>query len=276
MNAFDSDGWLDLAAAKARGAIAVGLYLGNNLTIPITETAAALNMGLWSFGERQSYDPDFGAPKGTEDAIYWCRLAHEVRQPPGAAIYMANDQEVTNFPATMAYFQAAAHVVLSEGYAPGMYCQTSIWDDVKGFGYKYFCHASDGTPPPYPEAHIVQGGVPEQEINGVSVDVDQIQTPHDFGGWNSKGLWPQAPPPPIEDNMTLHDIDVTFNANNVGTATLGNVLFAKAASATLLSGAGGTITGLFLTPTATNGTLVTVKGGPKGTTVSVRVAALSA
>ena len=208
--ALDSDGWLDLAAAKSWGAVACGLYLGFNLTRAVADLAAAHDLGIWSFWEGQSSNPNRGAPQGVTDANRACDLAFALGQPLGAPIYLPNDQEVTNESATLAYFQAAMATLRERGRIGGFYGQTSVWLKVKGFGYSYFCHAPDGTQAPFVGAHIVQSVAPGISIKGVSCDVDEIQAA-DFGGWNGKGLFelgsspppPPPPPPPSEPVLRL-------------------------------------------------------------------------
>src|SRR5208282_2063256 len=93
--AYDTDGWIDLAAAKAKGAQGVGLYLGFNLLTAQAQTAATLGIGIWSFWEGAASNPNGGAPQGTADATVACALADQAGQPKGAPIYMPNDQVVS-------------------------------------------------------------------------------------------------------------------------------------------------------------------------------------
>jgi hypothetical protein len=198
--AYDSAGWLDLKAAKASGAVAAGLYVLYNLTRTVAQQAADLDFGLWSFNESYSSNPNLGADQGIIDAKRWCNKADLVKQPEGAGTWMPNDQmgETT---AIIEYFHAGAETILEYGRTPAFYGQTSVWDQIKGYGFKYFCHAPDGTEPPYPEAHMVQSRWPASTyaaqigIEGVSCDVDTILTV-DFGGWNANGLWPAPDPKP--------------------------------------------------------------------------------
>jgi len=194
VKAFDTDSWIDVAAAKAAGAGAIGGYLGHNLTAQVAADAQAANMGLWSFWEGESWNPDGGATQGTADATAACDEADQIAQPSRAAIYLPNDQVVLDWTATLAYFQAGAQLILARGRTAGFYGQTSVWEKVKAYGYKYFCHAPDGTPGPYAEAAIVQGVSPQQSVGGMTVDVDEIQAY--FGGWNAGGLWPPSVVPP--------------------------------------------------------------------------------
>jgi peptidoglycan hydrolase-like protein with peptidoglycan-binding domain len=205
--ALDSDGWLDLAAAKSWGAVAVGLYLGWNLNASIVKTATELDLGLWSFWEGQSSNPNRGAPQGVEDANRACDLAFALGQPLSAPIFLPNDQVVVSWTMTLDYFDAAIETILKRDRVGGFYGQTSVWLKVKGFGYSYFCHAPDGTSPPFVGAHIVQSVAPGISIGGVSCDVDEIQAA-DFGGWNLHGLFevaptPPPPPPPPEPILRL-------------------------------------------------------------------------
>jgi hypothetical protein len=208
--ALDSDGWLDLAAAKSWGAVAVGLYLGWNLNDSVVKTATELDLGLWSFWEGQSSNPNRGAPQGVEDANRACDLAFALGQPLSAPIFLPNDQEVASWTMTLDYFDAAIETILERDRVGGFYGQTSVWLKVKGFGYSYFCHAPDGTSPPFVGAHIVQSVAPGISIKGVSCDVDEIQEAS-FGGWNGKGLFklgsspppPPPPPPPSEPVLRL-------------------------------------------------------------------------
>lgn len=186
MRAFDTAGTADLAAFRSAGAGAVGLYLGGNLTRLAAEQAANIGIGLWSFWEHFASDPNGGAAAGEVDAKDALQLADGVGQPKSAPVYMPNDQIVTDLPATLAYFQRVATIFRTDGRAVGFYGQTSIWDQVKGYGYKYFCHAPDGTPPPYPDAHIVQSVAGQETVEGVTVDVDDVQA-DDYGGWNASG-----------------------------------------------------------------------------------------
>lgn len=187
MLAFDCAGPIDLEAAKAAGAGAVGLYLGGNLTTKAAEVARSLDIGLWSFWERWASDPNGGAPQGRLDAAEACSLAAGVGQPARSPIYMPNDQIVNDLAATLAYFKAAAVEITSRGRIPGFYGQTSIYEQVRPYGYNYFVHAPDGTAPPYPLADIVQRVAPQKQIGGVTVDVDEVQS-LDYGGWNQGGI----------------------------------------------------------------------------------------
>jgi hypothetical protein len=193
----DSAGWLNLRAAQEQGAVAVGLYVMDNLTTAIAQEAADLNMGLWSFNERWPGDPNEGAEQGIIDATEWCHKADQVSQPEGAGTWMPNDQEGITNP-IIEYFHAGAETILSCGRTPAFYGQSVVWEQVKGYGFKYFCHAPDGDEPPYPDANIVQSRWPEAnaasniQIYGVSCDVDTLMT-LDFGGWNADGLWPLLP-----------------------------------------------------------------------------------
>jgi hypothetical protein len=185
--AYDTDGWIDLAAAKAKGAEGVGLYLGFNLLTAQAQTAAQLGLGLWSFWEAASSNPNGGASQGTVDATVACNLADQVGQPSAAPIFMPNDQVVSDETATLAYFRAAADQIRKVNRTPGFYGQASVWQLVKGFGYDYFVKAPDGTNDTS-EANIVQRVLPQTTVGGVTVDVDEILTA-DYGGWNSKGLY---------------------------------------------------------------------------------------
>lgn len=196
-NALDTAGWVDFAAAKAWGALAVGMYVDGNLLEQTTapQDAAAAGVGIWSFLEFSPSDPLGGAPQGGTDANNGLRFAEVVHQPAGSALYVANDEAVPSwgYQATLEYFQAVAGVINQDGrWVPGFYGQQSIWDAVKGFGFKYFAHAPDGTDGPWPEAHILceyEGQANVHEA-GMFVDVNLIQTPDDYGGWNAQGLWP--------------------------------------------------------------------------------------
>jgi len=193
--AFDTAGYIDLTLAKQAGAVAVGSYLGSILTPTLAQQAAVLDMGLFSFWERWANDPMGGASQGVADATTAAGHADDVGQPLGAPIYLPNDEMVPDWATTEVYFRAAAETLTARGRVAGFYGQTSVWHLVKGYGYRYFCHAPDGTPPPYPEAHIVQSVSPGTNVGSVSVDVDSIQTA-DFGGWNAKGLFNLDPPSP--------------------------------------------------------------------------------
>ena len=189
--AYDTAGTLDLAAAKARGCVGVGLYLGSNLTLAQVAQAAKLDIGVWSFWERNANDPDLGAVQGVLDANDACDKADKVGQHLGAPIYIPNDEVILNARATLAYFGAVAKTILGRHRVPALYGQECLyWDTYKAkMGFRYFCHASDGTNPPYTGANILQGNVAQIiTIGGVSCDVDTIQTP-DFGGWNKNGLF---------------------------------------------------------------------------------------
>ncbi len=188
MKAFDTDGALDLVAAKDAGACAVGLYLGGNLTNAALKQAAALDMGVWSFWEDLPTNPNGGAAQGVTDAWRAVALADAVAQPLEAPIYMPNDQAVTNWVATLDYFRAVANGIKGVGRVPGFYGQAAVWKEVQPYGYAYFCKAPDGTTDTS-GANIVQGVSPSSAIGGVPVDVDEILTA-DFGGWNANGLWP--------------------------------------------------------------------------------------
>jgi hypothetical protein len=197
--AFDTAGYLNLREAQAQGAIAVGMYPQTNLTIAAAAEAAQLNMGLWSFYENLASDPNGGAPQGIADARQWCAVAERVGQPPSSGHYFPDDQMVPNLQVTVEYFHAAAETAINEfGRTPGFYGQTSIWEDIKGYGYGYFCHAPDGTEPPYADACIAQSRwpidvwAPNVTILGVTCDVDTILS-LDFGGWNANGRWPYLP-----------------------------------------------------------------------------------
>src|SRR5208282_1979440 len=193
--AYDTDGWIDLAAAKAKGAQGVGLYLGFNLLTAQAQTAATLGIGLWSFWEGQASNPDGGASQGTVDGTTVCSLADQAGQPNAAPSFMPNDQVVTNESATLAYFQAAAEEIRKQNRTPGFYGQTSVWQSVKGYGYTYFVKAPDGTQD-RTDANIVQSVLPHQTVGGVTVDVDSILTA-DFGGWNANGLYQIGDPSPL-------------------------------------------------------------------------------
>jgi hypothetical protein len=196
--AFDTAGFIDLNLAKKAGARAVGSYLGSIITRALAQEAATLDLGLFSFWERWANDPMGGAAQGVADATAAALDADDVGQPLGAPIYLPNDEMVPDWATTEAYFRAAAETLTARGRVAGFYGQTSVWHLVKGYGYRYFCHAPDGTPPPYPEANIVQSVSPGTNVGSVSVDVDSIQTA-DFGGWNAAGLFtldPPAPPKP--------------------------------------------------------------------------------
>lgn len=201
--AVDSAGWLNLAAAKAWGAVAAGLYPGWNLNKTVAQVAADIDFGLWSYNEGESSNPNYGAPQGVLDAKAWCGRCDAIGQPAGAPVYMPNDQ-VGETQAIIEYFHAGAETVITLGRVPGFYGQTSVWELIKQYGFKYFVHAPDGTSPPYPEACIIQSRWPastaaaEISIGGVSCDVDTIQS-IDFGGWNADGLWPKLDPKPTKE-----------------------------------------------------------------------------
>jgi len=202
--AYDTDGWIDLAAAKAKGAQGVGLYLGFNLLTAQAQTAATLGIGLWSFWEGAASNPNGGASQGTADATVACALADQAGQPKGAPIYMPNDQVVSDHAATIDYFHAAADYIKNQERTPGFYGQASIWSSVKGFGYTYFVKAPDGTNDVI-GANIVQSVLPHQTVGGVTCDVDEILTA-DYGGWNAKGLYQietGSGPPAQEATMIL-------------------------------------------------------------------------
>jgi len=129
-------------------------------------------------------------------------LADQAQQPKAAPIFMPNDQIVSDQQATLDYFRAAADKIRTLDRTPGFYGQASVWSSVKAFGYDYFVKAPDGTND-VSEANIVQSVLPHQTVGGVTVDVDEIQTP-DFGGWNAKGLYRIATTdPPVKGDEVL-------------------------------------------------------------------------
>ena len=198
MKALDTAGAIDLAVANAAGFKAVGLYLNGNLSPQVAQQATDLDLGIWSIWEGSSSDPNGGGAQGRLDAIAATDIALTIRQPLGTAIYLPNDQIVTDWNATLDYFAAAKSVIMSRGFAPGFYGQTSVWDHL---GYRYLFKAPDGTAPTA-DANIVQGVEPQQDVGGVTVDVDLIQTPEGFGGWNYSGAWP-APARPKGTEMIV-------------------------------------------------------------------------
>lgn len=209
-NALDTAGFVNFSAAKAWGALAIGIYVdGNGLQQPMGEQAAAVGMGLFSFVEFQPSAPLSGAEAGTRDATNGVGFAQRIGQPKGTALYLANDEAVPSWgwSATLAYFQAAASVIVAYGYVPGFYGQTVVWDDVKKYGYRYFCHAPDGTNDTS-EANIIceYQGQANVTAAGMFVDIDLIQTPADFGGWNADGPFPK-PEPPEETSMFIESHD---------------------------------------------------------------------
>jgi len=195
VKAFDTDSWVDLAAAKAAGADVLLGYLGHNLTPLISTQAVKLGMGLGAFWEGASDNPNGGAPQGIRDATTACNLADALNK--WVLPILPNDQEVTDEAATLAYFQAAAATAKLLKRRVGFYGQESVWQLVKGYGYSFYVHAPDGTPGPWPEANVVQSVSPEITVGQMTCDVDEVQNP--AGLWNAAGPWPKpvvTPTPP--------------------------------------------------------------------------------
>ncbi len=264
MKAFDTDGALDLVAAKDAGACAVGLYLGGNLTNAALRQAATLDMGVWSFWEDLPTNPNGGAPQGVTDAGRAVALADAVAQPLEAPIYMPNDQAVTNWVATLDYFKAVANGIKGAGRVPGFYGQAAVWKEVQPYGYAYFCKAPDGTTDTS-GANIVQGVSPSSAIGGVPVDVDEILTA-DFGGWNATGLWPQG------GLMTIHNVSVTAGTDGQGSTGV-SLAFDKIASWSVVGGVGPQHVTVECKAHGAM-TVATIKGAAPSETVTVRLLAL--
>ena len=165
--------------------------------------AAALDIGLWSFWEHWASDPNGGAARGLIDANAAADLADAVNQPGAAPIYMPNDQVVSDWTATLAYFSMVATALRARKRTPGFYGQTSVFRAVQRYGYEWFVKAPDGTNDTGP-ANIVQSVAPHQDVNGVTCDVDEILTA-DFGGWNAAGLFTLDPPRKVPEMFVYKD-----------------------------------------------------------------------
>lgn len=211
MKALDGVVACDPAAMRALGYSAIGRYCpmidadGNELgdyPLTIRELAAYTSAGFptWLFAELDANAPsDLGGPGGTEYATYALAGLRSLGVPLGAGVYFSNDAVVTDPDNVMAFYAAAARVINPAGYRTGLYGQSTVWSWVKGLGVSLFCHAPDGTEPPWPKGTtIAQSPPPQISINGSSYDVDEILA-RDFGGFTLRGLWPSVPPAPEEE-----------------------------------------------------------------------------
>jgi hypothetical protein len=170
------------------------------------ETVTEAGLVIWSTWELAANAPENGPGQGADDAQAAVACARALRQPEGSGCFLTNDSIVSDEGAVSAYFEAAAPIIIDAGLVPGLYGQTVVYEWIRGFGYRYFWHAPDDTPPPYPLAQIVQTGAQESLSSGELVDVDEILVP-DFGAWNADGLFPPAVPvPPKEPDLTPPDI----------------------------------------------------------------------
>lgn len=205
--ALDTDGPLDLVAAKAAGYLVVALYLDGNLNPRVARQATDLGMGLVSLWEGFASNPDGGAAQGNDDGVAATDLALAIGQPRDTVIYVPNDQVVNDWAATLDYFHAAAARIRGRGYVPGFYGQTSVHELLPD--YPYFFKGSDGTNDTT-GANIVQGTSPQAVIAGALCDVDTVLTPTDFGGWNYDGPWPKIAPPPTPDPPATKEPPVLY------------------------------------------------------------------
>jgi hypothetical protein len=213
--AYDSDGTLDPAAAKAAGADFLGGYLDGNLTAAVAQAAEEEDVWLFSFWEGQAGNPNGGAPQGVADANDACNDADRAGQPLSVAASLPNDEEVTDEAAMLAYFQAGAQTIRSRKRIPGFYGQESVWQQVKGFGYEFYVHADDGTDGPWPEANVIQSRnadstpAAQRQVGGMWCDTDWVQSPG-CGFWNASGPYvetkPTPPTPEQEDIMLILNI----------------------------------------------------------------------
>lgn len=274
-NALDSAGWLNLSDAKAWGAIGVGLYAQSNLGRPQLEEAARVGIGIWSFYENSAADPNGGEGQGRRDAQEWARIADRIGQPQEVPVPADDDQIVPNLQVTIEYFAGYAdELVRVIGRRAGFYGQTSIWEDIKGYGYTWFCKAPDGTRPPWPaDADVIQSiQYPGIVLGGVNCDVDLIQKPQGFM-WNADGLFLPKQPQPPEEDMVLTNVRVTIAANGLGTQNFPGIPYEKAGAVVLTSGAGAdvNIQRWGIEPLQPAGTTVWVRGGPTGAVVTLKL-----
>jgi hypothetical protein len=172
VKACDTDGPLDLAAAKAAGYEAVGLHL-HTLTPAAISHATALGLAVWSIGDTEGVD-------GRLEAIAVTDIALTIRQPAGTVIYLAPPAELANdLQVASTYFQAAADVLAARGFLGGFLGVPAIWGVIQRWGYR---HYMSGLPDPV--ATIVTATA-EQSVAGVGVFDCTIQA--DPGAWNYSG-----------------------------------------------------------------------------------------
>jgi hypothetical protein len=219
---------------------ACSLPNGKALTRAEANGYTEAGMGIVTVWEDQAQAALGGAAQGMADGVGAAAFARALGQPPGSAIYVAFDFDVSQAQISVCldYLRAFRSVVAESGYVGGPYGGILIVNEAADEDlvqcYYWQTEAwSNGQVSRF--ADLLQLANPTY-IAGKQVDIDEVvNNVTRFGAWNYDGLWPKIVPkpptpkppfPPIPEEIKDMAPTVTFdsegNAYVAGVSTVPN------------------------------------------------------